>query len=48
MSGPAPAVEALSGWRRPLIGAPLLDALSGKLGIKVAANAATGLELVRD
>ncbi|HEX4340881.1 MAG TPA: HRDC domain-containing protein [Polyangiaceae bacterium] len=43
---PAPAIDALTGWRESLIGAPLLDALDGKVAVKVAAGTDAGLELV--
>ncbi len=43
---PSPVVEVLSGWRRPLIGAPLLDTLAGDISVKIAPASEAGLELV--
>jgi ribonuclease D len=46
-ASPQPDVDAFKGWKGPLIGAQLLDALSGALAVKVAPTAPSGLELVR-
>ena len=43
---PPPALDVLSGWREPLIGKPLLQALAGELSIKVAEDAPSGVTLV--
>lgn len=43
---PPPELDVLSGWREPLIGRPLLRALTGELAIKVAEDAPSGVTLV--
>jgi ribonuclease D len=43
----SPGVEALGGWREPLIGRPLLDTLSGDISVRVSPASASGLALMR-
>jgi ribonuclease D len=45
---PAPELEVLTGWRKGLIGELLLQALSGKIALRVAADSPSGLELSSD
>jgi ribonuclease D len=44
----APELEVLSGWRKALVGELLLDVLSGKVALKVAAASPSGVALLRD
>jgi ribonuclease D len=43
----APELEVLTGWRKGLIGDLLVEALSGKIALKVAGASPSGLELLR-
>jgi hypothetical protein len=42
-----PEVDVFTSWREALVGGPILDTLSGKVSIRVAASSPSGLELTR-
>jgi ribonuclease D len=45
---PLPELDALTGWRRDLIGGLLVETLAGSVAMKVAPGSPSGLEVVRN